>query len=341
MENTMIDVTRIKDGVDCRDLIERDLGKPKYRNNTHSKYKCPLHNEEKGYSLAVYEDHWHCFGKCGRGGDAITWLQKYHGLSFQEACERLSVGDLPQLDQPQSHRPRPPQVQSVSEPPETAWQEAACKVAHLAMDNLWGQEGKRAWHYLEEQRGLTEKTIIDAGLGYIPGDYREWKTIEGLNVPCGITIPWMTRGVIWGIKVRRSAGQQRYHQVGGGNIKGSLYLGDAIKPGLPILITEGEFDALIAHQAGEGLISAAAIGSAANKRINPRWFPKFITAPSILIRMDDDQAGQGAAKQIAGLSQATQRIQVPQGKDVNDFYLLAGYSAVHYWITELIGDNTI
>ena len=85
----MIDVERIKDRVDCRDLIERDLGRPKYRNNTHSKYKCPLHNEEKGYSLAVYEDHWHCFGKCGRGGDAISWLQEYHGLSFRYVSRTL------------------------------------------------------------------------------------------------------------------------------------------------------------------------------------------------------------------------------------------------------------
>lgn len=338
----MIDVARIKDRVDCRVLIERDLGRPKYRNRKYNMYKCPLHNEEKGYSLAVYEDHWYCFGKCGHGGDAISWLQEYRGLSFQEACERLSVGDLPQLDQ--SRRSSQPKIQGqpVSEPPSEKWQQAAREVAYIAMNILWGKEGKRAWEYLRKQRGLSEGTIVDAGLGYIPGDYREWKTIEGLKVPCGITIPWMTYGgAIWGIKVRRAAGQQRYHQVAGGNIKGSLYMGDAIKPGLPIMITEGEFDALIAQQAGEGRISAVAIGSAANKRINPRWFPKFMSAPSILIRMDDDQAGQGAAEQIAGLSQASQLIQVPQGKDVNDFYLEAGHQVVHNWINVLIGGNGV
>jgi hypothetical protein len=30
-----------------------------------------------------------------------------------------------------------------------------------------------------------------------------------LKVPCGITIPWFAEGAIWGIKVRRAAGQQR------------------------------------------------------------------------------------------------------------------------------------
>ena len=326
----MIDVTRIKEQVNCRNLVEHDLGRPKYRNNTYSTYKCPLHNEEKGFSLVVYEDHWHCFGKCGRGGDAIAWLQEYHHLAFQEACERLSSGDLSQLEQ--RSRSQQQKMQPVSEPPDAEWQQAARKVAQQAMDTLWGKEGKRAWRYLEEERGLTEETIIWAGLGYVPGDYREWKTIGGLSIPCGITIPWFADGAIWGMKVRRAVGEQRYHQVSGGNIKGSLYLADDIKPGLPIMLTEGEFDALITRQAGMGLISAAAIGSAANRRINARWFPKFITVPSILIRMDDDLAGQGASEQISRLSQAVKCVQVPQGKDINEFYLMAGQAPVGKWI---------
>jgi DNA primase len=93
----MIDVDQIKQNIDCRDLIERDLGKPKYRSHKYNTYKCPLHNEEKGYSFVVYDDHWVCFGKCGHGGDAISWLMEYHSVTFQEACERLSSGDLPKL----------------------------------------------------------------------------------------------------------------------------------------------------------------------------------------------------------------------------------------------------
>jgi DNA primase len=134
----------------------------------------------------------------------------------------------------------------------------------------------------------------------------------------------MTCHTIWGIKVRRSAGQQRYQQVSEGNIKGSLYLADEIQPGLPILLTEGEFDALIARQMGEGLISAAALGSAANKYIDPRWFSKLISAPSILICMDDDEAGQRAREQLRKLSLAARCSQVPQGKDIIEFYKRAG-----------------
>ena len=327
----MIDTQRLVSHIDCRHLIEHDLGQPKRRRKSYSAFRCPLHHERKGFSLVVYAGGWRCFGKCGQGGDAIAWLQVYHGLSFYEACERLAVGDLPHIEQPQ--RPAPPVMEPLSQPPDENWQAAARRIAATAMNILWSEQGRRAWDYLETQRGLSEDTIVKAGLGYIPGGYREWRTVEGLRVPCGITIPWIADGVIWGIKVRRAAGEQRYQQVAGGNIKGGLYLADDIQPGLPILITEGEFDALIAQQAGAGLISAAALGSAANADINPRWYPKLLTAPSILVCMDDDPAGQVAAEQIAELSQASRRIQVPQGKDMNEFYLLNGQDSMKEWIT--------
>jgi DNA primase len=205
--------------------------------------------------------------------------------------------------------------------------------------NLWGEQGERALHYLKEQRGLTETAILEAKLGYIPGDYRDWKTLHGLTVPCGITIPWYADQTLWGIKVRRVAGQQRYQQVSGGNIKGCLYLADTIQPGLPVLITEGEFDALIVRQVANDLVSVASIGSAANKYINTRWFPKFISAPTILLRMDEDKAGQGAITQISVLSQAVKCVQVPQGKDINNFFMFAGCEIVYNWIRVLIQDN--
>lgn len=333
----MIDVDQIKQNIDCRDLIERDLGKPKYRNRNYSTYKCPLHNEEKGYSFVVYDDHWVCFGKCGHGGDAISWLMEYHNLSFQEACERLSSGDLPKLQQPIHTSIN--RVPMLSEPSNAEWRSRAEEIVKHAELNLWGEHGERALHYLKEQRGLTETTILEAKLGYIPGDYRDWKTLHGLTVPCGITIPWYADQMLWGIKVRRAAGQQRYQQVSGGNIKGCLYLADTILPGLPLMITEGEFDALIVRQVAQDSISVASIGSAANKHINTRWFPKFISAPSILLRMDEDKAGQGASAQISRLSQAMKRVQVPHGKDLNEFYLFAGQNSVVNWINKLIEES--
>src|SRR5664279_1911396 len=234
----MIDVDTLKRNLDCRTLVERDLGKPKYRTHEYSTFKCPFHQERKGYSLVVYANHWRCFGKCGVGGDVIGWMQRYHELSFQQACEHLVSGDLPYRAERVLHSE--PEPVPRSEPPDEKWQKIARRIAEQATDRLWRSDGRRALAYLKNKRGLSEGIIAAAQLGYIPGQPHEWNRIEGLKVLCGIAIPWYADDALWGIKVRRAAGEQRYQQVSGGNICGCLYLADRIQPGLPLVLTEGE-----------------------------------------------------------------------------------------------------
>src|SRR5664279_5929157 len=326
----MIDVDTLKRNLDCRTLVERDLGKPKYRTHEYSTFKCPFHQERKGYSLVVYATHWGCFGKCGTGGDGIGWVQRYYGLSFQQACETLAAGDLPYTTELTLHPE--PEPESRSEPPDETWQKVARQIADQASDRLWRSEGRRALEYLKLKRGLSEGMIATAQLGYIPGQPNEWKKIDGLKVPCGIAIPWYGEGALWGIKVRRAAGEQRYQQVSGGHIRGCLYLADHIQPGLPLILTEGEFDALTAWQIGWGEVSAASIGSASNCRINRRWFGKLLTAPRLLVCMDADEAGEKAAAEVGTVSRGARIVQLPMGKDMNEFYRLASSPAAYDWL---------
>lgn len=117
-------------------------------------------------------------------------------------------------DMPQTGEPisrSEPGPEPHSEPPGEAWQKVARSIAAEAKERLWERQGKRALKYLTLGRGLV---------------------------------------ALWGIKVRRAVGEQRYQQVGGGNIKGCLYLADQIQPGLPLVLAEGEFDALTALQIG-------------------------------------------------------------------------------------------
>jgi hypothetical protein len=92
---------------------------------------------------------------------------------------------------------------------------------------------------------LTEDIIIRAGLGYIPGDYQEWKAIEGLRVPCGITIPWFADEAVWVSGRRR--GEQRYWSLAVTSRAASA----RHWPGVPIFLTK-EFDALIAVRQAQG-----------------------------------------------------------------------------------------
>lgn len=328
-EGEMIDVETLKRHLDCRHVVERDLGPPRVHSHRYCAFKCPLHDEQKGFSLVVYADHWRCFGRCQQGGDVIAWVQHYHQLTFYEACERLADGDLPHTEIANRTRRI---LEPIAEPPDAAWQEKARRIIDDARKRLWSPEGQRALGYLLWERGLSEKLIRLAQLGYIPGAPTAWREIEGLNVPCGILIPWIVEDAVWGIKVRRAAGEQRYQQVGGGNLRGCLYMADRILPGTPLIITEGEFDALIAWQVGWDFARAAAIGSASHARIDSRWYSALLATPRILVCMDGDAAGVKAAAELASLSQVIRVVQVPIGKDVNEFSKRTNAHIVSDWL---------
>lgn len=193
-------------------------------------------------------------------------------------------------------------------------------VVEQAEETLWSAAGNRALAYLAG-RGLYRETIQEARLGYIPGHYKEWRKLHGLNVPCGITIPWFADGALWGVKVRRAAGETRYEQIAGGKIVGGLYWADKLLPGWTALVAEGEFNCLIAWQEAMDIVCPVSLGSA-NTSLNSRWFAALVACPRILACFDADKAGTSGADRLRALSARVRLIHTPQGKDLNDFHLL-------------------
>src|SRR5579862_9241548 len=198
------DLKVLKEQHDLRLIVEADLGPAHCRGGRALLWRCPFHNEHKGYSLAVWEDGWRCFGACGAKGDVLDWLQRYRGLSFTEACEYLGA-DHPTERTRRVHRAEPSAKYFAreAEPPGHTWQEDARKIVDGAESVLWSPESERALQYLKK-RGLTEETILRARLGYIPGRPWEWLRLGKLTVPCGITIPWFVGQELWAVKVRRA-----------------------------------------------------------------------------------------------------------------------------------------
>ncbi len=318
----MVNTKILKEQYDLRRIVEQDLGPAPLRSVHASLWKCPFHGERKGYSLAVWANGYRCFGKCQVSGDLFDWLQQYRKLSFQEALRAL--GEAPRFaPSVTASRPIPP-----AEPPTDDWQAAARQVVVWAEDRLWDGPEHWALSYLLNERGLEPRTIRQARLGVMPGGHRQWRRMAGLRVPCGIVIPWFTGETLWAVKVRRESGQPKYVQISGGS-GGGLYRGDALEGAETVLFTEGEFDALIAHQEAGRLITAVSLGSA-SATLNDRWLLDLVTVPLILAAYDVDKAGAKGAARLQAISRRVHLIQVPWGKDITEYHLRGG--DVYTWL---------
>jgi len=340
----MTDLEQLKNAIDLRAWVERDLGQaPVYRGTGDRAwcFKCPFHQERKGASLVVYKTFWKCYGACSESGDALAWVAKRQGLYLNERQDFMKAvlilgGDPGHLPAPAASRgstPKPPLALTPALPPSPAWQAVAFAVAERARQYLWSRGGRKALDYLLQQRGLHEQTIQEARLGYIPASSGRWRFEEGLLIPTHcITIPWFADDMLWGVKCRRLAGDEprylqfavtRSHQavLGKSNLDGSLYWVDKLVQRSPVIIVEGEFNCLALWEAAHGRVYPVSLGTS-GQALNVRWFASLVTAPVILAWFDADRAGQEGARRLAGLARYIQPLKLPDGvgKDLNDFW---------------------
>ena len=291
-------------------LIERDVGQPVRREGRWLKWICPFHDDRRTPSLGVAGNRWKCFG-CGCSGDAIDWLRKRERLSFREACGRLGSIDLV----PSSEKAAPHHLPS-SSVLATAWQDQALEVVSNCQATLWSDAGTKARSWLN-RRGLAKDTVRKWRLGFNPRDQK----ISGLWVPRGIVIPCLAAGQAWYLKVRRATDQVKYSQVSGGRI--ALFGADTIANHDTVVVTEGEFDALLLHQEAGDLVGVVTLGSA-SARLPEAWVPYLLGVHRLLVAYDTDAAGALGAARWKAISPHAQRLVPLAGKDVTDFHLAGG-----------------
>jgi DNA primase len=138
---------------------------------------CPFHNEKTGsFSVDPNNQLYYCFG-CHAGGNVFTFVMEYENYSFQEAVEFLAnrAGiSLPTKEESGSRQ-------------ENDRRKTLLEINKLAARYYYyclkSENGKRAYQYLTE-RGLTDKTIQDFGLGYStarPDDLYRFLKSKGYN----------------------------------------------------------------------------------------------------------------------------------------------------------------
>jgi hypothetical protein len=246
-----------------------------------------------------------------------------------------------------------------SRPASPAWQHRACAFLEYAQRQLnHPRRGERVREYLARERGLTPETQAAFQLGYNPGPVLDDRSAWGIELaessnqkvflPWGIVIPGFVKGQLCHLKIRRptpSDSLAAYLAPSQGaspafphprpspkylSVLGSrplLFGCDHFNKHPVLLLTEGEFDCLLAWQFGQELaregvpFDTATLGSASN-RVDFHSRPALLTHEHILAVYDDDPAGDQARQALSSVP----RVQVipPPDHDLTDYWRKGG-----------------
>jgi hypothetical protein len=304
-EGRRLDWAEVRGRVDLAAVATGLLGPAPGRRGARGRrlwWNCPFH-EDRNPSFSVHPSSpmWRCFG-CGAHGDAAALVMRLRGMSFPEAMQFLAgVPIVPKRARPSLPRRGMPESEALA-------------LVEEAERRLWAREGERALDYLTgPRRLLSPRTIREARLGWTPrAQGVPWR-------PPGIVIPWIEGSRPALVKVRppdewRSAFPKdrrppKYIEAyRGHDLPPTLYPGlGVIREGRPLILTEGEFDALLLGQELEGVATAATLGSA-SASFGPDLLNAMLGAPAWFIATDADPAGDKAA---AGWPARARRVRPP------------------------------
>lgn len=130
---------------------------------------CPFHAERTpSFSVSEKKGIFYCFG-CHKGGDAITFMQEIHSISFQEAVRQLSLKFKIKLPV-EFTKKAPTGIAEDKDEKRNISYKLNRFVAQFYHEQLFSAAGLQALEYLK-QRGLTEQSIRKSFMGYAPNGW--------------------------------------------------------------------------------------------------------------------------------------------------------------------------
>jgi len=269
---------------------------------------------------------------CGKGGDSITFLMEFNGLTYPEACRALDrpLSSAPSLQTPRPpathrRRTRQPETRPAADPPPKLWAEKAAKMVTWAHNQLLDNKDQMA--YLVG-RGIREDTVKVHRLGWMPKDMwrprESWglDTIKKANgqkkrlwIPGGILIPLLDGDRVLRIRIRRPEGEPRFYALPGSDMRFMV-----LRPGnRAYVILEAELDALLVDQEAGDLTGTVALGSS-NIKPDPEAARHLQAAAVILNALDYDDAGEKAQAWWSDRYPQNEHWPVPAGKDPGEAF---------------------
>ena len=216
------------------------------------------------------------------------------------------------------------------------------------------------WEYLLA-RGISPQQIHDYRLGYNPrdiydkreswglpfevndkGNPKKVKEEQGITIPCLITKDWTNRAKdLWYIKIRRLPGKinpltgapDKYASINGGQAAlfgaDNFYFSCKDPAGKGVgLLTEGEFDTILADQIIGDVCGVGTLGSASKTLDLAAWGPYLMPLGWLMAAYDLDPAGTKGLADLLGKVGSIHPVRVPAlnsgDKDISDYHLAGG-----------------
>ncbi len=327
------------------------------RSGTNFKGLCPFHAEKTPSFVVNPERRWfHCFG-CGEGGDIITFLMKYHRLSFPESVRELARRyhiPLPEKTLPQGA------AKALADQREALYEVNRKAAAIFHQFLLEGNTGASAPRYLAS-RGVDHAIIESFQLGYAPdrwdflvNEFSKAKISLALACEAGLLIrkekdryydrfrnrvmfPIIGHaGKVVGFGGRiLGDGQPKYLNSPETSIfdKGRILFGlhqarESIREAKDCIVVEGNFDLI--SLVGRGIKNVVAPLGTALTQFHLRTLKGY--ADKIIILFDADLAGLKAAMRTVPLflteHLTAQVVVLPPGEDPDTFIRTQGASAL-------------
>lgn len=260
---------------------------------------------------------------CAAHWNAVRWLMDYEGYADgKEAMEALGMREAHAEASAKSRghtvprKKRKPILRptKISRPPGNAWQSQAARIRAKATKALRsaidgdGSPFATACLRALRSRGISDATTYAAHLGCLEtGDWtpaEKWgidpsNTKDGtVGLPRGVLIPWATdphdmTGDVWTLRVRRPKGDvhsgPKYLPPKGGSGTGLFVWGRL--PNRPVVLVEGELDALHTASVAEDICTPVATGSISGAR-RVQHTARLKAASVVLVAYDNEDTPQ-------------------------------------------------
>lgn len=344
----MSDTQAIKDRVDIVQLIQEYL--PIKKAGANWKACCPFHHEKTpSFMIHPEKQIYHCFG-CGKGGDVFSFIQEMEGMEFVDALKFLADRAGVKLEtnfQSEAVKSQKSRLAEINE--------KAAYFFHRFLLEM--PTAGAARDYLIKKRGLSEETVKDWQIGYIP---EQWDLLTQYLLKKGFGIEDL---VTAGLTIKNEERKSHYDRFRGrimfpiwdalGNVVGftgrllvekenaggkyvntpqsPLYDKSRVLYGLNkarqeikikdlAVIVEGQMDVIACHAAGMKNVIAASGTALTEEQV--RLLKRYTS--NIAMAFDADSAGQNAAKRgidtalLAGLNIKVISVPPGSGKDADE-----------------------